>query len=108
MSPVDWSEHRQPRMYFGDRRLWPLRLLPILVLVVVLFQTDRTYRLVAIVGAALIASICAFLIERRYRRRKAFMRFGSLGTAVMLTMIWALVFGFELFFLYYPYTPRSG
>src|SRR5215469_7124270 len=108
MCPVDWSEHRQPKMYFGGRGIWTWRLclVPIIVLLVVLGRTGTSYEVVSVLGSALIASVAAFLVELRYRKRDKALRFGRLGTGIMLTVIWCAVFGAQLFF-FLLYTPSG-
>jgi hypothetical protein len=78
----------------------------LLAMLAVLTQSkSASYLGVAIAEAVAAASFSGVLAGRRYLRRKRPPTAGPLGIIVMLILIWIVVFGIALFFLYYPYTP---
>lgn len=94
MSPVDWSEHRQPNMVPPV----PLRVflsvilveIVITVIVVATVGNPRSSSAAAIALSLTLGSLPAGAAAYAIRRRKPPFRFGLPATAIIVTVIWGV------------------
>lgn len=100
MSPVDWSEHRQPNMVLPIPRRIALRVvlaeIAIVVVVTVIFGNPRSSFASALALSLTLASLPAGAAAYAIRRRVPSLRFGLPATAIIVAVIWG-VCAFALF-----------